>query len=245
MRRGFKCRKNVLEKLKQEYDNIVFKVYKENPAVALENFEKIAENDLRKLLSKYYSNERSLNQAWKTCKGSLYEYAVFRHIQKVIDEDEYLKNKIKIMMGDDAIEAHKEEIVIRNWSDIFPDVDLLLIEKETNKILAILSCKTSLRERLTETAFWKREMEKTRGKEGIKLVFITTDKDRELRTDTNRYILLHVVDYTFITDPERYAELIEAYRKKYGKKEDFEDFIGKIKPVDAIKQFIYTLLREK
>ena len=68
MRRGFKCRKNVLEELKQEYDSIVFERYKGNLATALENFEKIAENDLRKLLSKYYSNERSLNQAWKTWK---------------------------------------------------------------------------------------------------------------------------------------------------------------------------------
>ncbi len=32
MRRGFKCRKDVLEELKQEYDNIVFKIYKGNPA---------------------------------------------------------------------------------------------------------------------------------------------------------------------------------------------------------------------
>jgi hypothetical protein len=75
-------------------------------------------------------------------------------------------------------------------------------------------------------------------------VFITTDKDRELRTDTNRYILLHVVDYTFITDPKRYAELIEAYKKKYGEKENFEDLIGKIKSIDVVKQFLYALLKE-
>ena len=148
------------------------------------------------------------------------------------------------MVGDDALEAYKDDIVIRNWSEIFPDVDLLLVEKETNKILAILSCKTSLRERLTETAFWKREMEKVRKRDSIKLVFITTDKDRELRTDTNRYILQHVVDYTFITNPHRYAELIEAYRKKYGKNKDFEDFIEKIKPIDEINQTIYTLIRQ-
>ena len=81
MRRGFKCKKDILEKLKQEYDNLVKKDYQRNFLKALKNFDEIAENDLRVLLENYYTNERSRDQAWKTCKGSLYEYAIFRYIQ--------------------------------------------------------------------------------------------------------------------------------------------------------------------
>ncbi|MCD6407958.1 hypothetical protein J7L87_02785 [bacterium] len=214
MRRGFKCKKEVLEALKQGYDSIVMTKFQGNFLEALKNFDSLAEKTLRNILIRYYSNQRSRDQAWKSCKGSLYEYAVFQYIQNLIENNEILKNNITLIMGDDALISHTDQIVIRNWCDIFPDVDILIIEKETNSVIAILSCKTSLRERLTETAFWKRELEKTRDMTEIKLVFVTPDKDNELRTETNRYILLHVVDSTFITDPDKYKELIKAYEKK-------------------------------
>jgi len=243
MRRGFKCKKEVLLELQKEYDQIVAQRYNNNFLEALKNFDSIAENNLRILLEKYYSNQRSRDQAWKTCKGSLYEYAVFRYIQNIIENNISLKNKITVIMGDEALLSHKDQIVIRNWSEIFPDVDILIIEKETNLVRAILSCKTSLRERLTETAFWKRELEKTRDMSNIKLVFITTDRDNELRTETNRYIILHVVDYTFITDPNKYRELINAYEKKYGDREDFNQLLMRVKFIDEIENLIHQLLK--
>ncbi len=242
MRRGFKCKREVLETLKQSYDEIVIEKYQGNFLEALKKFDVLAEDSLRSILRKYYSNQRSRDQAWKTCKGSLYEYAVFRYIQNIIESNESLKNKISVIMGDEALVSYKEQIVIKNWCDIFPDVDILLVEKENNLVVAILSCKTSLRERLTETAFWKRELEKTRDMKEIKLVFITTDKDNELRTETNRYILLHVVDYTFITNPEKYNELINSYKKKYGDRGDFDQLLAKIKFIDEMEDFIKHLL---
>lgn len=105
--------------------------------------------------------------------------------------------------------------------------------------MAIISCKTSLRERLTETAFWKRELEKN--KEKINLIFVTTDKDNELKNDTNRYILLHVVDCTFVTDPIQYEELLRYYEAKYGSMEDFDELIKKVKPIDKIGEYLQNL----
>ncbi len=245
MRRGFKCKKEVLEALKQGYDSIVRNRFQGNFLDALKNFDLLAENSLRSILIRYYPNQRSRDQAWKTCKGSLYEYAVFRYIQNIVENNDTLKDKIIVMMGDDALISHKDQIVIRNWCDIFPDVDILIIDKQTNSVIAILSCKTSLRERLTETAFWKRELEKTRDMTEIKLVFVTTDKDNELRTETNRYILLHVIDYTFITDPEKYNELIEAYEKKYGNRDDFKELLRKVKFIDEMEDFIHHLLNRR
>ncbi|MDL1973014.1 MAG: BsaWI family type II restriction enzyme [Deltaproteobacteria bacterium] len=242
MRRGFKCKKEVLEELKRNYDQIIINGYHGNFLEALKNFDLIAENNLRSTLRTHYSNQRSRDQAWKTCKGSLYEYAVFRYIQNIIENNRKLKDKIMVMMGDDASISHRNQIVIRNWSDIFPDVDILIIEKDTNLVIVILSCKTSLRERLTETAFWKRELEKT---QDIKLVFVTTDKDNELRTETNRYILLHVVDYTFITDPDKYDELIDAYKRKYGKRKDFNQLLIRVRFIDKIEDFIHYLLNKR
>jgi len=241
VRRGFKCKKDILEKLKQEYDNLVKKDYQRNFLKALKNFDDIAENNLRDGLKEYYLNERSRDQAWKTCKGSLYEYAIFRYIQDIINDGAELKTKIEVIMGDEALSSYGEQITIRNWSVIFPDVDILLVERENDRVVAILSCKTSLRERLTETAFWKRELEKMKNMRDIKLIFVTTDKDNELRTETNRYILLHVVDYTFITNPQKYEELITAYQNKYGDRKDFNTLLNKIKPIDEMRRFLEHL----
>jgi len=149
MRRGFKCKKEILEELEQNYDSIVRRRYQNDFLEALKNFDSLAENNLRNTLIRYYSNQRSRDQAWKTCKGSLYEYAVFRYVQNIIEKSGKLKEKIIVMTGDETLTSHRDQIVIRNWSDIFPDVDILIIEKKTNLVMAILSCKTSLRERLT------------------------------------------------------------------------------------------------
>ncbi len=240
-RRGFKCKREVLEALKQDYDNVVRDEFGGNFLKALEIFDSLVEDNLRDILMEYYVNQRSRDQAWRTCKGSLYEYAIFRYIQSIIGNNE-LKDKVMVVMGDEASASHKEQVVIRNWHDIFPDADILIIEKKTNLVKAILSCKTSLRERLTETAFWKRELERTKGIAEIKIVFVTTDKDNELKMETNRYILLHVIDYTFITDPVKYEALIESYRRKYGNRNDFHELLERIKFIDRIEELIYSLL---
>lgn len=242
MRRGFKCKKELLEALERKYEEIVVTDYHGNFLEALKNFDNIAEIKLRTLLRRYYSNERSRDQAWKTCKGSLYEYAIFKYITNIVENNNLLKEEISIIMGDEGLSSYRDQIAIRNWCDIFPDVDILIIKKDVGLVKAILSCKTSLRERLTETAFWKREIEKQKVGGGIKLVFITTDKDNELKTETNRYILLHVVDYTFITDAQKYTELMNAYHKKYGERSDFDKLLQKVRFIDEMEAFLEEIV---
>ena len=243
MRRGFKCRKIVLEELKRQYEHVVKSIYRGNLLESLKNFDSISEKDLRPLLGKYYPNQKSLNQAWKTCKGSLYEYAAYRYIENIVKNDKKLKDMFEVVMGDDVLNYYKDQIVIRNWSDIFPDVDILLINKKRSLVTAIISCKTSLRERLTETAFWKRELEKTKTAQDLKFLFITTDKDNELGTETNRYILLYVIDYAFITNMEKYNELIKAYKKKYGERDDFSHLLAKVRFIDEIKEVFEDFIK--
>ncbi|BAU23476.1 hypothetical protein THC_1097 [Caldimicrobium thiodismutans] len=240
MRRGFICKKEILDKLKKIYDKIVEKEYNGNYLSAIQNFDTFAEATLRDNLLKFYKNQRSRDQAWKTCKGSLYEYAVFKVIEQIIIEDNELNSMFMVTMSDKDLYNYKDQVAIKNWTEIFPDADILIVEKNKNLVRVIISCKTSLRERLTETAFWKREIEKTKN-EKILLIFMTTDKDDELKIDTNRYILLHVIDYTFITDRSKYTKLLESYKKKYGNREDFQKLISKVRFIADIKDFLHTL----
>ncbi len=129
MRRGFKCRENVLKSLRKGYDLIVKNECNGDYLKAVENFDSIAEKNLRSILNSFYDNHRSRDQAWKTCKGSLYEYAVFKCIQQIITKNK-MDNKLLVLMGDRALLQHKDQIVIRNWSDIFPDVDIIIVEKK-------------------------------------------------------------------------------------------------------------------
>jgi len=222
----------------EEYDVLVREEYNEDYMNAITNFDNLAENKLRGVLKEFYDKEKSRNQAWKTCKGHLYEYAIFKAINQVVQKNEILRDRFKILMGDDALQQYGDRVVIRNWSDIFPDVDILILDKNTDQVKVIASCKTSLRERLTETAFWKRELEKNRSTRDIKVIFITTDKDNELRIDTNRYILLHVIDCTFVTNPEKYKALMQSYERKYGERRDFGVIKLRVRPFSEIDKYL-------
>ncbi|MFN3805163.1 MAG: BsaWI family type II restriction enzyme [Pyrobaculum sp.] len=136
----------------------------------------------------------------------------------------------------------KEQLQIRNWSDILPDVDIAIVDKLSRNVKVVISCKTSLRERLTETAFWKL-LTQSREKIDVKFILITTNKDKELEIDTNRYIIQHVLDCTFITDPEKYKDLINTYKIKYGEKEDFGIIYSKVKPIAELREFLRDLLK--
>jgi type II restriction enzyme len=189
---------------------------------AIEHFEDISERSIRPRSG----TGRSADQMWRSCKGSLYEYAVCKALNEILINDPFLLKKIDVIHGS-KLKFHpvlKDQIVIRNWSDILPDVDFVIINKVINKVMAIVSCKTSLRERLTETAFWKGELKQR----GIEVIFITTDKDGEITSDVNRYMVMHVLDYTVITDINRYNQIINEWKKKYGNMIDFNIMLSKI-----------------
>lgn len=76
MRRGFKCKNEVLQLLESKYDDIAKQEYEDGYLDALKNFDSFAETNLRKILGDFYRESRSADQAWKSCKGSLNEYAI-------------------------------------------------------------------------------------------------------------------------------------------------------------------------
>jgi len=213
--------------LKKLYDEYV-KNSKKKFLETVEKFENITENDIRpkfiERLKKSSKSQRSIDQAWRNCKGSLYEYAICKALDEILAEDVSLAQKIDVIHGSRLNTHVRNQLTIRNWSDILPDVDFAIINKNCGKVVAVLSCKTSLRERLTETAFWAGELKP----KGIDIIFITTDKDEEITIETNRYIVMHVLDYTVISDSRRYDEIINEWQRNYGRRPDFEINIKKV-----------------
>jgi len=56
--------------------------------------------------------------------------------------------------------------------------------------MAVVSCKTSLRE-INRNGFWSGELKR----KSIEVIFITADKDNEIISDINRFIVMHILDY--------------------------------------------------
>jgi type II restriction enzyme len=228
------CPEEVFNNIRQSYDNYV-RSSGLSFRLAIENFEEIAENSIRPI----FGTGRRADQMWRSCKGFLYEYAVCKALNEVLLNDHILLQKIDIIHSSNLKSRSdlRDQVAIRNWKDVFPDVDFIIVNRVCNRVMAIVSCKTSLRERLSETAFWSREL-RQRGAE-VEVIFITADKDNEITEDINRYIVMHVLDYTVITDNNRYNEIISQWRRKYGDSSDFNAMIRKIINFSNIVQVLY------
>jgi len=61
-----------------------------------------------------------------------------------------------------------------------PDVDIIIYESKSNKIVAVLSSKVTLRERIAQTGYWKIKLSSDKVTEHIKVYFITPDEDGTL-----------------------------------------------------------------
>jgi len=232
------CSSKVFNVIKRFYDDHI-RDNRLSFRQALQYFESISEKIIRPKLG----SGRSTDQAWRSCKGSLYEYAVCRALDEILSSDLLLSQKIDILHGS-KLEYDlnlRSQVVIKNWSDILPDVDFVIVNKSCNKAMAVMSCKTSLRERITETAFWSKELRP----KGIEIIFVTTDKDGEITSsDINRYVVMHVFDYTVITDSNRYEQIIEEWKRKYGYREDFCTLINRVISFNDIERILHQYARK-
>ena len=61
-----------------------------------------------------------------------------------------------------------------------PDVDLIIYHPETSKVIAVLSSKVTLRERIAQTAYWKAKLFADKATQHIQVYLITLDEDKTL-----------------------------------------------------------------
>jgi len=61
-----------------------------------------------------------------------------------------------------------------------PDVDLIIYNPKTSKVVAVLSSKVTLRERIAQTGYWKIKLASDEATKHIKVYFVTPDEDGTL-----------------------------------------------------------------
>jgi len=135
-------------------------------------------------------------QSWRAFKGKNLEKLIVYVIK-----DEVASLGLKLIEGN-TLERTRSENLSRELSTVkrnllidygefgshLPDVDIIVYEPETYKVIAVISSKVTLRERIAQTGYWKIKLSRDKATEHIRVYFITPDEDGTLtiRTPTKK-----------------------------------------------------------
>jgi len=125
-------------------------------------------------------------QSWRAFKGKNLE----KLIQYIITE-EVEKLNLKVINGNKlerSINSTKELSLLKRNLVIdygefglhLPDVDMIIYKPTDCKVLAVISSKVTLRERIAQTGYWKLKLFQDEETNHIKVYFITPDEDGTL-----------------------------------------------------------------
>ena len=129
-------------------------------------------------------------QSWRSFKG--------KNLEKLlvyIIADEVRELGLEIINGNilertkninlmQVLDKAKRNLVIDygEFGMHLPDVDLVVFDPKNSKILAVLSIKVTLRERVAQTGYWKLKLMESDNTKNIKVFFFTPDEDESLKT---------------------------------------------------------------
>ncbi len=110
------------------------------------------------------------------------------------------------------LDAVKRNVVI-DYGEFglhLPDADIVVYDPDNLRIIAIISSKTSLAERVAQTGYWKLKLLESQNTEHIKVYLITSDRDKKLtRLDpaTKSRVIAEVeLDGTYVLTTEALEE---------------------------------------
>ncbi|WQZ78293.1 hypothetical protein KVK84_05685 [Helicobacter pylori] len=149
------------------------------------------ERFLNDKMSDYIKQNKSKEEASILARQGFVS-AVGRALEKIIElllKDFCIKNNVK-MTNDKTLRAKringeldkvKRALLVHfGGYSVLPDIILYQTNKDSIKILAILSVKNSFRERFTETPYWKLKLLQSPVTSHIKVFMITPDNDDEI-----------------------------------------------------------------
>lgn len=137
---------------------------------------------------KFPTPNKDHEQSWRAFKGKNLEKLVLYIIK---DEVEHLG--LKVLDGNILERTNSKNLseelsrVKRNllidygeFGSHLPDVDIVIYEPKNCRIIAVISSKVTLRERIAQTGYWKIKLSQDKVTKHIKVFFITPDEDKTL-----------------------------------------------------------------
>ena len=171
-------------------------------------------------------------QSWHSFKGNCFE-KLLQYILEGLIENLSLKvvsgNQLERRRLPQTLDVIKRNVLV-NFGEFgmrLPDADIVVYDPDNLRIIAIISSKTSLAERIAQTGYWKLKLLESQNTEHIKVYLITSDRGKILtRLDpaTKSRVIAEVeLDGTYVLTAEA---LEESDKVKL-----FEHFIEDLKQV--------------
>lgn len=155
-------------------------------------------------------------QSWRAFKGKnlekLVQYIITDEIEKLglkVINGNILERKVNLSR---ELSQVKRNIAI-DYGEFglhLPDVDLIIYMPQNQKVVAVISSKVTLRERIAQTGYWKLKLFQDEATKHIKVYFITPDEDGTLKmkrpTKKGRAIVEVDLDGSYILTEEEIEE---------------------------------------
>lgn len=151
-----------------------------------------------KMYSYKESYIKSINsQSWNSFIGGVFEdlvYYILKNYISQLSRQEEFKN-ISLFTEDeiDANDYLHQKLSIRYGKKerILPDTDMAIVdfypfEQHKSEIVAIISCKTSLRERIAQACYWKLKLVSSDATKNVRVFLATADNDEDFVLKQNR-----------------------------------------------------------
>lgn len=179
-------------------------------------------------------------QSWRAFKGKNFEKLVIYIIKdeveslglKVIDGNKLERTNSKNLSKELSQVKRNLLVDYGEFGAHLPDVDIVIYEPETLKIIAVISSKVTLRERIAQTGYWKLKLMQDEVTEHIKVFFITPDEDGTLKIKSpakkGRAIVEVDTDGSYVMSEE---EVEESNKVKM-----FDKFIEDLKKLTEINK---------
>ncbi len=131
------------------------------------------------------------NQSWNSWSGNTFERIVTEIIKDFIADSDYKvgmtssKSLGKTNVGKKLDKVKRNLLVFYNDFAVLPDADIVLFDRQSLLVIAILSCKASLRERVAQSAYWKIKLQSAETTKEILCYLASTDNDGDFVIENN------------------------------------------------------------
>ena len=138
----------------------------------------------RKDWEKSHTPQKDHGQSWKPFKGKNLEkliiYIIEREVTALglkITTDEKLEST---KLTEEFSRVRRNLVVHYGEYDVVPDSDIVIYDPEDFQVIAVISSKVTLRERIAQTAYWKKKLDDDPVTQHIKSFFVSPDEDGDL-----------------------------------------------------------------
>jgi len=127
-------------------------------------------------------------QSWRAFKGKnlekLIEYIITEEVEQmglaVVNGNSLEKTFEKNLSDELGLVKRNLYIDYGEFGAHLPDIDIVIYKPETSRVIALLSIKVTLRERIAQTGYWKMKLSQAKATKHIKVYFVTPDEDGTL-----------------------------------------------------------------